>query len=118
MFGGLKNTQEKTEKLLKGYRCNVKSGRNMYRYAMKGEDEIKGEVRKIGKAIAVTVNKDWLGEEVIVIRKAELIGKNKEGTFENRNHRCDIAEVEGVPDPVGERIRYADEAGLDPALLF
>lgn len=36
------------------------------------------KVRKIGKTIAVIVDKDWVGEEVIIIRKAELEGMNKE----------------------------------------
>lgn len=50
----------------------------MYEYKIKGSEHLKGKVRKIGKAIAVIVNKDWLSEEVIVIRKAELEGMNKE----------------------------------------
>lgn len=50
----------------------------MYEYKIRGSEHLKGEVRKIGKAIAVIVNKDWLGEEVIVIRKADLEGMNRE----------------------------------------
>lgn len=50
----------------------------MYEYKIKGSEHLKGKVRKIGKAIAVIVNKEWIGEEVIVIRKAELEGMDKE----------------------------------------
>ena len=50
----------------------------MYEYKIKGADYLKGKVQKIGQAIAVTVDKDWLGEEVIVIRKAELESMNRE----------------------------------------
>ena len=50
----------------------------MYEYKIRGSEHLKRKVQKIGKATAVIVDKNWLDEEVIIIRKAELIGMNKE----------------------------------------
>lgn len=50
----------------------------MYQYKIRGSDEIEGKAKKIGKAIAVIVNREWEGKQVMVIKEPELIGKNKE----------------------------------------
>jgi len=44
----------------------------MYIYTIKGEDFEIGKVKKIGKTIAVIVNKEWLGKRVVVIKEGEI----------------------------------------------
>lgn len=45
----------------------------MYRYGIKGEDFKIGQAKKIGKAIAVIVDKEWLGKRVVVIRDGKIL---------------------------------------------
>ena len=41
-------------------------------YTIKGEDFEIGKVKKIGKAIAVIVDKEWLGKQVVVIKEGKI----------------------------------------------
>ena len=45
----------------------------MYRYDIKGEDFKIGQAKKIGQAIAVIVDKEWLGKRVVVIRDGKIL---------------------------------------------
>ena len=44
----------------------------MNMYIIKGEDYLKGKVQKIGQAIAVIVDKEWLGKRVVVIKEGTI----------------------------------------------
>jgi hypothetical protein len=44
----------------------------MYRYDIEGEDYTKGKVKQIGRTIAVIVDRDWVGSDVIVIKKGDI----------------------------------------------
>ena len=44
----------------------------MYRYEIEGEDYTKGKVKRIGRTIAVIVDRDWVDSDVIVIRKGDI----------------------------------------------
>ena len=73
----------------------------MYSYIIKGEDEIEGKVKKIGKAIAVLVDKEWIGERVIVIKDSELRAKNMEAETPEREaevNDCRINQFDGRPE--------------------
>ena len=98
----------------------------MYRYDIKGEDFKTGEVKKIGKAIAVIVDKEWLGARAIVIKKG-IIKKyaddeldEKEKAISSLLDMC-IKTVSASADPFWEGVLYAldhiDEGGLKERAL-
>lgn len=45
----------------------------MYNYTIEGEGYSKEKVKKIGRAVAVTVNPDWVGKEVLVILRGDIL---------------------------------------------
>lgn len=44
----------------------------MYKYELKGEDYKKGKVKQIGRTIAVIVDRDWVGSDVIVVKEGDI----------------------------------------------
>ena len=63
----------------------------MYQYVVKGEEDFKiGQAKKIGKAIAVIVDKEWLGARVVLIREGHIklyvdIDDNEKVTMEYKD---------------------------------
>ena len=44
----------------------------MYKYEIEGEDYKKGKVKRIGRTIAVIVDRDWVGSGVIVVKEGDI----------------------------------------------
>jgi hypothetical protein len=44
----------------------------MKRYEIKGEEEMKGEAKRVGKVTAVIVPREWEGSEVVAIKNGEI----------------------------------------------
>ena len=44
----------------------------MYKYEINGSDFIKAKVKRVGRTIAVMVDRDWIDSEVIIIKKGDI----------------------------------------------
>jgi len=61
----------------------------MYRYDIKGEDLKIGEAKKIGKTIAVIVDKEWLGKRVVAIRDGKVLQYRDEDSVNKTRDKID-----------------------------
>ena len=61
----------------------------MYRYDVRGEDLKIGEAKKIGKTIAVIVDKEWLGKRVVAIRDGKVLQYRDEDAVNKTRDKID-----------------------------
>jgi len=61
----------------------------MYRYDISGEDLKIGEAKKIGKTIAVIVDKEWLGKRVVAIRDGKVLQYRDEDSVNKTRDKID-----------------------------
>ena len=61
----------------------------MYRYDVRGEDLKIGEAKKIGKTIAVIVDKEWLGKRVVAIRDGKVLQYRDEDAVNKISDKID-----------------------------
>ena len=61
----------------------------MYRYDIEGEDFKIGEAKKIGKTIAIIVDKEWLGKRVVAIRDGKILRYRNEDAVSKISDKID-----------------------------
>ena len=61
----------------------------MYRYDVRGEDLKIGEAKKIGKTVAVIVDKEWLGKRVVAIRDGKVLQYRDEDAVNKISDKID-----------------------------
>ena len=96
----------------------------MYRYDVRGEDLKIGEAKKIGKTVAVIVDKEWLGKRVVAIRDGKVLQYRDEDAVNKISDKIDreVASALGmylmVRDIIGKEKHREEERAPSASELW